>query len=203
MIEFTSKHRWYLFCSAISGPTEMSYGTSNRSTTTFLPREHGATAMLLTPLIAAAILVRQWRWSEIAAILAAVAALSAKDPLVVLARQRFVWKNQHPETADAIKWLIGWVGILLIAGIALWFALPLPALVALGLGSVAFSALAVAVNVKNRPRATLFQIISAAALTSTAVAACLSATGSVAPWCWWLWLFMALQAAAGILVVHE
>jgi hypothetical protein len=64
------------------------------------------------------------------------------------------------------------------------------------------SALAVAINVKNRQRSTLFQIVSAAALTSSALAAGLSATGSIAPWCWWLWPLMAMQAAAGILVVH-
>jgi hypothetical protein len=62
--------------------------------------------------------------------------------------------------------------------------------------------LAVAVNVKNRQRSTLFQIASAAALTSSSLATSLSATGSVAPWCWWLWLLVAMQATAGILVVH-
>jgi hypothetical protein len=56
--------------------------------------------------------------------------------------------------------------------------------------------------VKNRQRSTLFQIASAAALTSSSLATSLSATGAIAPWCWWLWLLMAMQATAGILVVH-
>ena len=30
----------------------------------------------------------------------------------------------------------------------------------------------------------------------------LSATGHIAPWCWWLWALLAAQAATGILVVH-
>jgi hypothetical protein len=30
----------------------------------------------------------------------------------------------------------------------------------------------------------------------------LSATGRIAPWCWWLWALLAAQAATGILVVH-
>jgi len=30
----------------------------------------------------------------------------------------------------------------------------------------------------------------------------LSATGAIAPWCWGLWLLLAMQATAGILVVH-
>ena len=83
--------------------------------------------------------------------------------------------------------------------LAVW---PLKAIVAMGLGVGIFSALAITVNVKNRQRSTLFQIASAAALTSSSLATCLSATGAIAPWCWWLWLLMAMQATAGILVVH-
>src|ERR1039458_2652201 len=76
--------------------------------TNFLPREHGATAMLFIPIACAAILARQWRWAEIATFTAAFAALAAKDPMVVLARQRFAWKQPHPETAVAARWLAGW-----------------------------------------------------------------------------------------------
>jgi hypothetical protein len=168
----------------------------------FLPREHGATAMLLVPIFSAAILARQWRWSEMATVGAALAALSAKDPMVVLARQRFVWKQPHPETAAAARWFAGWMLVLIACGGVLTTAWPLRALILLGLGAAAFSVLAVAVNVKNRQRSTLFQIASAAALTSGSLATCLSATGSVASWCWWLWILSAMQATAGILVVH-
>lgn len=44
--------------------------------------------------------------------------------------------------------------------------------------------------------------MSALALTSSSLATCLSATGAIAPWCWGLWLLLAMQATAGILVVH-
>jgi YwiC-like protein len=170
--------------------------------TTFLPREHGATAMLLTPIICAAILAREWRWSELVTLIAAIAALAAKDPMVVLARQRFVWKQRHPETAAAARWLAGWIVILILCGLVLVATWPLTAIIALGLGVCFFSALAVVINLKNRQRSTLFQVVSAAALTSSSLATCLSATGSIARWCWWLWLLTAMQAAAGILVVH-
>ncbi len=72
----------------------------------------------------------------------------------------------------------------------------------LGLGVGIFSVLAIAINVKNRQRSTLFQIVSAFALTSSSLATSLSATGTIAPWCWALWPLLALQATAGILVVH-
>ncbi|MGA7829419.1 MAG: YwiC-like family protein [Terracidiphilus sp.] len=168
----------------------------------FLPREHGATAMLFTPIVCAALLARQWRFSELATVAAAFAGLAAKDPLVVLARQRFVWKNRRPETTAAAKWFAGWTVILFLSGVVLLLTWPLKAIVAMGLGVAVFSALAVAVNVKNRQRSTMFQIASAAALTSSSLATSLSATGAIGPKCWWLWLLLAMQATAGILVVH-
>jgi hypothetical protein len=168
----------------------------------FLPREHGATAMLFTPMVCAAILARTWNWTEIAAFTAAFAALAAKDPMVILARQRLVWKTPHQETPVAARWFGGWMLILAMSGPVLLFTWPFKATLALGLGIGAFSVLAVLVNVKNRQRSTLFQIASAIALTSSSLATSLSATGKVETWCWWLWLFLALQAAAGILVVH-
>jgi hypothetical protein len=168
----------------------------------FFPREHGATAMLFTPLVCAAILARAWRWSEVAVAIAAFSALAAKDPMVVLARQRYVWKRRHEESADAARWFAGWMVLLTVSGLVLLATWPLKATLALGLGVGAFSALAIRVNVRNKQRSTLFQIASALALTSSSLAVCLSATGGIARWCWALWLLMALQATTGILVVH-
>jgi len=158
--------------------------------------------MLFIPIACVAILSRTWRWAELATILAAFAALAAKDPMVVLARQRFVWKQRHPETSSAIRWFAGWTVLLVLSGLVLLAAWPFNATVALGAGVAVFSALAIAVNVKNRQRSTPFQIASGVALTSSALATSLSASGAIAPWCWWLWLLLAMQATAGILVVH-
>jgi hypothetical protein len=182
---------------------DIAHGTMQaQKSVRFLPREHGATAMLFTPIVCAAILARTWRWSELAVAVAAFSALAAKDPLVVLARQRFVWKQTHPETAPAVRWFLGWMLLLTASGLVLLFTWPIMATLVLGLGVAVFFALAVAVNVRNRQRSTLFHIVSAAALTSSSLATSLSATGAVQSWCWWLWLLLALQAAAGILVVH-
>jgi len=168
----------------------------------YLPREHGATAMLLTPIVGVAILARQWRWCELATLAAAFAAMAAKDPLVVVLRQKFVWRQPHPETAVAARWLAIWTLVLALSGLLLLFAWPLKEFVGMVLGVGGFAALALLVNLENRQRNTLFQIASAAALTSTSLATCISATGSVARWCWWFWGLTMLQAAAGILVVH-
>ena len=168
----------------------------------YLPREHGATAMLLTPIFSVAILARTWHWSEVAVLLAAFAAMSAKDPAVWLVRQRFLWKQRRPESFSALRWLLGWSVVLIASVLVLLEAWPLKVFLAVGAGVAAFGCLAIVVNLKNRQRSTLFQIASAAVLTSTSLATCISAIGTIAPWCWWFWLLTAMQASAGILVVH-
>jgi len=176
--------------------------TAPRSGPRYFPREHGATAMLLAPIVCAAILLRTWRWAELATLTAAFSAMAAKDPLVLLFRQRFIWRQRRSESAAALRWFFGWSILFLLSAFVIVFVWPVRALLAMGLGIAAYSALAIFVNVTNRQRSTLFQIASAAALTSTSLATSLSGISAVAPWCWWLWVLLAIQAAAGILVVH-
>jgi hypothetical protein len=168
----------------------------------YLPREHGATAMLLTPIFSVAILARAWHWNELAVLAAAFAAMSAKDPAVLLLRQQFVWKQRSPEASAASQWLLGWSVVLIASMLILFATWPLKAFLAMGAGIALFGCVAIIVNLKNRQRSTLFQVASAAALTSTSLATCISALGSIAPWCWWFWALIALQGSAGILVVH-
>ena len=80
-----------------------------------------------------------------------------------------------------MRWFAGWIDPPLPQRIVLLFAWPLTATVSLGLGVAVFSVLAIAINVKNRQRSTLFQIASAFALTSSSLATSLSATGTIAP----------------------
>lgn len=171
-------------------------------TKAYLPREHGATAMLLTPIVAMAILVRTWHWSELAVLTAAFAAISAKDPAVVLIRQRLLWKHRSPDATSAAQWLLGWTLLLTLSVLILFRTWPLTLFVIMGAGIALFAALAIFINFKNRQRSTLFQIASAAALTSTSIATCIAATGSVPTWSLWFWALTAAQASAGILVVH-
>lgn len=177
-------------------------GTDTATGKIYLPREHGATAMLFTPAIAVAILARAFHWAELATVVAAFAAMSVKDPVVLLLRERLVWRRAHADGPAALKWTAIWSALLIASGIVLLLTWPWIATLSLAVALGAFSALAVWVNVKNKQRSTLFQIISAAALTSSSLAMCLSALGRITPWCWWLWALLALQASTGILVVH-
>ncbi len=170
---------------------------------TFFPREHGATAMLLTPFAAAAVLSRTASWPEAASLIASAMLFGMKDPLVVLARQRWVWKHAHPETHAALRWVLTEAVVLCACGAALVWNGPLIPYTLLFAGAACFTALAVGVNVRNRQRATAFQVASAVALTSTSLLGALSAAGTIPRWCWILWGLLAVQAAAGIFTVHS
>ena len=158
--------------------------------------------MLLTPFVCAAILLRQVSWQEAVTLLAILCAFATKEPLVVIARQLFVWKQPHPETRTAIRYAAAEALILAVCGALLASSLDWRPLAVLAGGAAAFTAIAVVVNVRNRQRSVWFQIASAAALTSTSVAACLAVLDAIPAWCWLLWLLCALQAFGGILVVH-
>lgn len=173
-----------------------------KSSTRYLPREHGATAMVLTPMVAVAILARAWDARELLLPMAAIAAMGAKDPLVLLLRERLVWKRRHADSANALRWFAGWMAIFLVCTGVILEGWPVRATMWMSVALGVFAILAIAVNVKNQQRSTLFQIASGAALSSSAVAMCLTITGGVATWCWWFWGLMTLQASAGILVVH-
>lgn len=168
----------------------------------FIPREHGATAMLLTPFFAAAILLRHVYWQEAVALLAIVITFAVKDPLIVLARQRWVWKQEHPETRAARQSATFELALLAVCGIALALTRDWRAFAVLFLAAAAFTALAVHRTVHNRQRSVAFQLLSAAALTSSSIAAVLSGAGYIPNWCWLLWGLSTLQATAGIFVVH-
>lgn len=168
----------------------------------FAPREHGATAMLLTPFFCAAILLRQFSWLELVALAAIGCAFAIKDPLVVMARQRLVWKQEHAETKPAKRSAVVEFALLSACGLVLVLTRDWRPFILLFMAAAGFTVLAVRMNVRNRQRSEWFQVASAVALTSTSLAACLSARGSIPGWGWLLWLLSALQAATGIFVVH-
>jgi hypothetical protein len=141
-------------------------------------------------------------WPEFVALVAICCAFAIKDPLVVIARQRFVWTQTHVETKAAMRSALLQSLLLVACGITLLILGDWPPLVLLFLGSAAFTVLAVTLNVRNRQRSEWFQMASAAALSSTCLVTCLSATNVIPDWCWLLWFLCALQAVAGIFVIH-
>jgi hypothetical protein len=166
------------------------------------PREHGAWPMLLAPFLSALLLARAWHWSVPVALVAVLAAFVLREPLVALGRQRWVWRDRRPESARARRWLAAELALLAAAGGALALRWPLSFLLTLGGLAAGMTLLAAWMTVRNRQRSAPLQLASAVGLTSTCLAASLSATGRVEPWCWLLWALSAAHAAAGIFVVH-
>jgi len=158
--------------------------------------------MLLTPFFAAAILLRRVYWTEFAALAAMACAFAIKDPLIVMGRQRFVWTEQHAETRAATRSAAIEFLVMAAAGLTLMLARGWRPFLPLFIGAGAFTGLAVTLHVQNRQRSEWFQTASAFALTATSLTACLAATGAVPEWGWMLWVLCAIEAAAGIFVVH-
>ena len=169
---------------------------------TFLPREHGGTAMLLSPFLYAAVLARRFTWLEAAALIAAVMAFAMKDPLIVLFRQWLVWTHLRPETAIARRRLAVEGPVLAACAAALLVYGPRREFALLGMGAGVFGALAVWITVRNRQRSEWFQVASAIALTASSLATCLAALGQIPAWGWLLWALCAMQSTTGIFVVH-
>ena len=158
--------------------------------------------MLAQPLICAALIAMSWHWSIVPTVVVAVAMFLVREPLIVLARQRWVWREQHLETAMAKRWLAALVPVIAVSGGLLLYRWQTSWLIAFAVGSVAMTAYAVWMTVRNRQRSVALQIASAFGLTSTGLAAAFSLVHDVPQWACWLWLLSAAQAAAGILVVH-
>ena len=167
-----------------------------------LPREHGAWGMLLQPFAAAAILAGEWTPALAAALLAALTVFLMREPLLVLARQRWVWREPRAESAKAWRWLAAEAAIAAACGAYLWSALPRLPLALLGAVAAAMTLAAVAITLRNRQRSAAFQMAVSAALGGSCLLAALAATGRVPGWAWQLWGLLTLHNTAAIFVVH-
>ena len=175
---------------------------TSESRTSPIPREHGAWAMLLQPFLGALIVLHRLSWAVAPALAAVVLVFLLREPLIVLARQKWIWRNPHPETAVARRYLWTELALLAVAGAALLVAWPLPITAILGGGAAILTMLAVYMTVKNRQRSLWLHALSAAGLSASGLAACLSVTPTVPAWAWWFWAMHAAHFLATILVVH-
>lgn len=170
----------------------------------YLPREHGAWGLLFQPFIAAAVVAGQWTWLYFPALALALLGFLLKEPLIVVVRQRFLWKRETEETGQAVRWtliLLAGIGIGAAAIIALSRVDGRVFAMLIGAGGV-LTVTAVWMTVRNRQRSMALQIASAAGLGSTALLAALVATGSIPGWAWILWAILTAHAVAAIPVVH-
>jgi hypothetical protein len=167
-----------------------------------MPREHGAWSMLAQPLVCALVLGGRVSWALIPAVAATAAVFLLRAPLVTLARQRWIWQEEKPETAGARRWVAALAAVLAGSAALLWTVWPWRELAWMGAGAIVLTGLSVWVSVRNRQRSIVFQVASAAALSGSALVGSVAVTGQIEGWAWWLWGMCWAHAAAAILVVH-
>ncbi len=88
------------------------------------PREHGAWAMLAAPFISAAILARNPDWLLVPAAGAVLSTFCIREPLTVLARQVFVWRDRKAESTVALRFLALNLFVLALSAAALLYSRP-------------------------------------------------------------------------------
>lgn len=168
----------------------------------WLPREHGAWGLLFQPFVAGAVLGGRWTWTLAPAAALLFLGFIVREPLVILARQAFVWRTPNPQTPLALRWLLFELGGLGLCAWLLSADIPARSMAAFLLAGALLTASAVWVIVRNRQRTLAFQLVSAALLGGTAPLGVFVASGTLPPWAYLLWATLTLHAAASILVVH-
>lgn len=166
------------------------------------PREHGAWGLLLQPFLAGAILGGDWNFYLIPALGVVLLGFALREPLVVLARQAFVWRERNPQFGQAARWVLLELAGLLSLAYWLSFGLPWPILLSFLAVGALLTPPAVWVTLRNRQRSRLFQAASAVALGSTSLLAASVSAGAIPAWAWTLWCLLSLHGVAAILVVH-
>lgn len=158
--------------------------------------------MLLQPFVAAAIVGRQWTWFLIPGLLLILTVFLIREPLLVLARQRFVWRVERPETAAAKRTLLWELALMAACAAIVAWRIPIGILAAFGAVAMALTLAAVAMAVKNRQRSVVLQILSSFGLSCSGLLAALLTTGTIPEWAIAVALLHALHSVAGIFVVH-
>jgi len=168
---------------------------------TLLPREHGAWSMLLLPFAGTAILLHPAPGRLVAAFALVLALFLLRGPLIILARQQWVWRTPREETAAARRFVA--VGGVVAAACAV-IAVPRPAwpLAAVcGFAAALLMSISILLAVRNRQHSVAFQMVGAVGLAGSSLVAALS-SGAIPRWAWLLWAASALHGAAAIPLVH-
>lgn len=193
-----------------SGASNGGVGVASVPVQVLLPREHGAWSMLALPFLSAAFLLRPPASRLIPAFVLVLVVFLLREPLIILARQRWVWRDEHAETGLARKavWALGVVAL----GQAAWLAREVPREVwpaAIGLGAAAAALMGVSIwlAVRNRQHSALFQAIGSVGLAGSAMGVALASAmpgqRAAVPWAIAiLWGAFALHGVAAIPIVH-
>ncbi len=157
--------------------------------------------MLVLPLLAAAYLLHPPPGRLLASFVLVMALFLSRAPLIVVARQRWVWRSPHEETAEAWRWLRVLVPAAAISGFAAIPSESWSIAANCGVGAAVLMGLSVWLAVRNRQHSILFQAAGSAGLAASSLVAGLAAPPLSAT-AWILWASFALHGISAIPVVH-
>lgn len=157
--------------------------------------------MLALPFLATAALLHPSPARLLAAFALVLALLLLREPLIILARQRWVWRDTHEETAAARHFALAMGVVAILAAVAAIPGGAWPVALVCGLGAGGLMAVSILLAVRNRQHSVLFQVIGSVGLAGSSLAAAL-ASGAIPGWVWLLWAASALHGAAAIPLVH-
>jgi len=164
-----------------------------------IPREHGAWVMLYAPLVIGLAVARPFAWAPAALLVLAVTG-------VYLGQNAAAGLIRRRGGRSTSAWLIIYAGAAALGGAPLLFAYNRIGLLAVGAAAgVLFatrSVLLVLPGRKRMDRSASGEILGAAALSLTAPAAQVSASGSLTAAGWLLWLACFLYFSGGVLFVR-
>jgi hypothetical protein len=157
---------------------------------------------VLQPFVCAAILGRRWDWLYIPVAILVLTAFVMREPLLILARQKWIWKEAKSESVVARRCLLWQLPLSAVLGAVCLAFLPAVTFLILALVAMTITFLATWMALHNRQRSIALQIVSSLGLTSTGLLAALVAVRSLPDWSWLLCGLLALHATASIVVVR-
>jgi hypothetical protein len=166
------------------------------------PREHGAWAMLLLPFLSGLVVAGSARWESLAAGVTILGVFLALEPLTVLLRQRFQWRDRREASERAAGTLRIVLPPAVVAGLILVWRLPWRPLVVLAGVTAILMAWRIAFTLSNKQRFVVLQILEAAGLSATALLGYLSSRGDWSRAAFLLWGAFSLHQAAALFVIR-
>ncbi len=158
--------------------------------------------MLGFPFFSAAILARSWNWTLIPAAFAALGVFLLREPLIVLLRQHYVWRDRRPETAAARRTTLLFAPVVAVSGLILLIRLPLAWVAGLGGLGAALLAAYLYGSLRGLQRSTLLQGAGSIGLTASAALAWLAAGRRPDATLGWLMLAQWLHSIGAVTTVH-
>lgn len=157
--------------------------------------------MLLLPYAAAVWLVAPHPGRAAAAFVLVMTLFLVREPLIVLARQRWVWRTPHAESRSARQWLLVLAPLMAVSTLVAIPPLAWPMAAAFGSGASLLMAASIALAVRNRQHSALFQAAGSTGLAASSLAVALT-TPPVDISAWIVWGASALHGISAIPVVH-